>query len=368
MRPEHGSAAFLFLLNIKGFLAIPSFFSNLRSALSAPVGNRQTSMPNDLIQTRRNFSRLGRYDGDTELSVLDRGLDSTIRTFQRDKGLKQDGIMNPGGETERALNRDLEHMMRPSEERQPYFVFPIRLSASVGNSKANQSEDVKQVQRSLGRLGLASESKLYEPSGILDKETVDSMQLFQKSNDLRVDGFMNPGGETETAMNSSLYRLSAPLSEDGGGDDQEEDPEEPDCASLKEEIEALNGEKIDLEEIIENLKSEAEDLRQEIDDAYQEFLDIAQQYESSRIPTPNSIANKWLDSIYGTIVENTTPDALDEERAWKKYEEIKLRNEKKIEELESQIRESGEQIRKLQKQIEELTAEYRASGCGKSKE
>ena len=211
---------------------MPSFFSNLRSALSAPIGNRQTSNANDLIQTRRNFSRLGRYGGDTELSVLDRELDTTIRTFQRDKGLKQDGIMNPGGQTERALNRDLENMMRPADERQPLYTAPVRSSAPVGNSKENQSEDVKQVQRSLGRLGLASENKLYEPSGILDRETVDSMQLFQKSNDLRVDGFMNPNGETETAMNSSLYRLSAPLSEEGGdeggdGDNEEETPPPP---------------------------------------------------------------------------------------------------------------------------------------------
>lgn len=62
---------------------MPSFYANLRSALSAPIGNRQTSIPDDLVQTRRNFSRLGRYDGDTELSVLDRGLDTAIRSFQR---------------------------------------------------------------------------------------------------------------------------------------------------------------------------------------------------------------------------------------------------------------------------------------------
>lgn len=36
---------------------MPSFYANLRSALSAPIGNRQTSTPDDLVRTRRNFSR-----------------------------------------------------------------------------------------------------------------------------------------------------------------------------------------------------------------------------------------------------------------------------------------------------------------------
>tara|TARA_B100000242_G_scaffold283262_1_gene245339 strand:- start:5150 stop:5380 length:231 start_codon:yes stop_codon:yes gene_type:complete len=76
---------------------------------------------------------------------------------------------------------------------------------------------------------------------------------------LQLTGIINPGGETETAINSSLYRLSTPLAEDGddegrdgdngeetppppppeddgdegdsnddGGDDEEEAPEEPD--------------------------------------------------------------------------------------------------------------------------------------------
>ena len=290
--------------------------------------------------------------------------------------------MNPGGETERALNRDLGKMMRPAEQRQPLFASPVRLSATVGNNRENQSADVKQVQRSLGGLGLASESKLYEPSGILDRETLDTLQLFQQASDLRVDGFMNPGGETETAMNAALHRLNAPSptkndNENEGEDEKEEDEkdeekkeeepsEDPDCASLKEAIESLNEEKVSLEEEIKNLNNETEKLQQEIDNAYREFLDIAQKYESSRIPTPNSIANKWLDSIYGTIVENTTPDALDEERAWKKYEQIKERNEKKIEELVALVKELGAHIRELQKQIEELTAEYRESGCGRN--
>ena len=252
---------------------MPSFYANLRSALSAPIGNRQTSTPDDLVRTRRNFSRLGRYDGDTELSVLDRGLDNTIRAYQREKGLKQDGIMNPGGETERALNRDLGKMLRPAELRQPLSTPPVRLSATVGNNRENQSADVKQVQRSLGGLGLASESKLYEPSGILDRETLDTLQLFQKASDLRVDGYMNPGGETEAAMNAALHRLSAPSTteednenkgEDEKDDKDKEDENEPDCSDQEQALEDAEEELRLAREALDEIAAELSDIETKI--------------------------------------------------------------------------------------------------------
>ncbi|MAE51060.1 MAG: hypothetical protein CMH27_04555 [Micavibrio sp.] len=82
-----------------------SYFQRLGSALTAPIGNRQNSRAKDVIQTRRNFASLGLYSGDTELGLPDKNLDTTIRTFQKSKGLKVDGIMNPDGETERALKK-----------------------------------------------------------------------------------------------------------------------------------------------------------------------------------------------------------------------------------------------------------------------
>lgn len=78
---------------------MPSIFSTFQSALSTSVGNRFSSQPEDVKKTRCNFASLGRYDGDAELAFIDHGLDQTIRTFQKDKGLKQDGVMHPRGET-----------------------------------------------------------------------------------------------------------------------------------------------------------------------------------------------------------------------------------------------------------------------------
>ena len=81
-----------------------SSFEILQSLLRSPVGEYQDSDPDDVKQTRRNFNALGLESGDPERGYIDRELDTTIREFQRDMDLKEDGLMNPGGETERTLN------------------------------------------------------------------------------------------------------------------------------------------------------------------------------------------------------------------------------------------------------------------------
>ncbi len=184
----------------------------LRSQLSSSIGNRFNSSPDDIKKTRRNFASLGRYDGDTQLEYIDQKLDNTIRTFQYDKGLKQDGIMNPKGETEAALNRDLSGCKNIN-------LSPLRLSGNVGNMQSNRSNDVTQVQQSLSRLKLLPESKLYNPSGIIDRETDLAIKVFQEKNDLRIDGKLFPNGETQNKLNAIL------LSEDSG--DDSETPEAP---------------------------------------------------------------------------------------------------------------------------------------------
>ncbi len=201
-------------------------FSNLRSQLNTSVGNRQDSDPLDIINTRRNFAILDRHSKDTECPIIDQELDNSIREFQRDKGIKEDGLMNPNGQTERALNRELLRVNKINTKKSNLFAPLLNLSAPVGNNKINHNQDVQQVQRGLGSLSFASEAKLFEPSGIIDRETVDGVLDFQKQNDLRVDGFLNPEGETETALNKALTTLNEKSGEDDG--ENQEAPEDPD--------------------------------------------------------------------------------------------------------------------------------------------
>lgn len=84
--------------------------------------------------------------------------------------------------------------------------------------------------------------------------------------------------------------------------------------------------------------------------------------------TENGFLTRELDTgIRNSQRDNALQIALDEERAWKKYEEIKKRNDEKMEALNKKIRELGNKVRELQKEIEAVTARYREAGCGKRK-
>lgn len=71
--------------------------------INLPIGGR--AMPDifDLNQTRKVFRDFGLYDGDEDGPMVDAPLDKAIKTFQDLRGLKVDGIINPGGETENEI-------------------------------------------------------------------------------------------------------------------------------------------------------------------------------------------------------------------------------------------------------------------------
>ncbi len=79
--------------------------------LAAPVGQP------DLPETRNRADDVGRVEGALgragvlgsarRCSVFDTRLETGVRDFQRQKGLKVDGLLNPGGPTIHALGRAL---------------------------------------------------------------------------------------------------------------------------------------------------------------------------------------------------------------------------------------------------------------------
>lgn len=74
------------------------------SKISRSIGDGYKSDPVDIIRTRQNLHRLGLPAGEEDRGYIDRHLDRAIRNFQKKMNLKVDGIMNPNGETENALN------------------------------------------------------------------------------------------------------------------------------------------------------------------------------------------------------------------------------------------------------------------------
>jgi hypothetical protein len=79
-----------------------------------------------------------------------------------------------------------------------------RLRGPVGNGMENHPDDVLAVKRRLHRLGLYDEPD-YGFTGFIDRGTTEAVKRFQRDNDLKIDGWLAPGGETERAMGGMVY-------------------------------------------------------------------------------------------------------------------------------------------------------------------
>ena len=79
--------------------------------LAAPVGPpglpETRNRPGDLGRVERALGDAGFLGGERRNPVFDTRLETGVRDFQRRKGLKVDGLLNPGGPTIRALGRVL---------------------------------------------------------------------------------------------------------------------------------------------------------------------------------------------------------------------------------------------------------------------
>ena len=73
----------------------------------------------------------------------------------------------------------------------------------MGDGRENRDDDVKQVKRGLSSLGYWDEPA-HGLNGILDRELDTGIKQFQADHELRVDGWMKPGGPTEGTLEARL--------------------------------------------------------------------------------------------------------------------------------------------------------------------
>jgi hypothetical protein len=86
----------------------PDRTSNLRDS----VGNGRTNHPEDLRWVKEALRLMGRYNGGGDTPYIDRTLARAIEGYQRDRGLRRDGILTPGGETECTLCVEVTRLLR----------------------------------------------------------------------------------------------------------------------------------------------------------------------------------------------------------------------------------------------------------------
>ncbi len=88
-------------------------------AISKPVGMNGRNQRQDVARLETLFGRTGHLnlkETDGPTGYLGSRLDQAIKGFQKDKGLKIDGAVNPGGETLGALSAQLPEL-KPARER-----------------------------------------------------------------------------------------------------------------------------------------------------------------------------------------------------------------------------------------------------------
>ncbi len=80
-----------------------------QNLIETPIGNEQWSNTKDIKRIREALYRLGYEDQNLEYGYIDKTLDNNIRNFQKQNALKVDGLIFPGGETERLLISSLKN-------------------------------------------------------------------------------------------------------------------------------------------------------------------------------------------------------------------------------------------------------------------
>ncbi len=188
-----------------------SLYSGLSSRLSGGVGNDEDNNEQDVKTARENLNKAGYEAGDNGSGILDRDLDTATKSFQRDNGLKIDGIIRPNGETEQALNTIVKRKTGQSKEVKgkdnnffPEMPKSLKLQSSIGDGRENKVEDIGLLENILAGLGHLPIGELNNGKGTIRPSIIKATKDFQKKNGLFVDGVIKPDGEMQEALNKVL--------------------------------------------------------------------------------------------------------------------------------------------------------------------
>lgn len=90
--------------------------------LKTTIGKGYATDEQDVKNTRKKFNALGFDAGHEDFGYSDQKLERSIRQFQRAQDLKEDGIMHPNGETEQALNAQIQskNATAPKPKKKPH--------------------------------------------------------------------------------------------------------------------------------------------------------------------------------------------------------------------------------------------------------
>lgn len=179
--------------------------------IKQPLGRTYPADGDDVVKTKRALGALGRYKSPIgEITpYTDNALFDGVQAFHKEKGLKVDGLIRPGGETERALNGALRPakpgLARAGATTRKTFA----LADGVGSGGANRGADVASTKRALAWTGHYPADRARKTSPDADPDFHVALHAFQREHGLKRDGVAFPGGETERTLNERLGQLLA---------------------------------------------------------------------------------------------------------------------------------------------------------------
>ena len=183
--------------------------------LRRPIGLDYNMDLDDTFNTKKALRDLGHFRvpkyGLTRYP--DQPMIDGIKSFQKLRGLQVDGVMKPDGPTLKSLNQTLakRQPLRRAQTRsqapntnRPLGIFGI--AGEIGRKRLNRPQDVLSTRRVLAWAGRLPRHKAKNETRA-GNDLFDAVKSFQQAANLKVDGWMRPGGETETELN----RVIAPL-------------------------------------------------------------------------------------------------------------------------------------------------------------
>ncbi len=171
--------------------------------LNTTLGRAYNANLDDTFRTKQALAKLGHYEmpGYGFDEYPDEPLFQGIEELQELHGLQQDGIIKPDGETATKLGQVLAEKMSRKVQPVPNA---LGLTADVGINRTNTPHDTFSVSQALDWAGFPnSVVKGHSPTTVTGGLT-GTIKRFQKSEGLKVDGWLHPFGETEKALNFVL--------------------------------------------------------------------------------------------------------------------------------------------------------------------
>lgn len=365
-------------------------------ALSAPVGPAAPNRPGDVGRVAEALRSAG-FLGRAQAGAFDSPLDAGVRDFQRRRGLKVDGLLNPGGPTARALGRALarppltglsgeaasanarlvRHLMTTAAD----GIVPDLMAADVRSGRAGRAKTADFLSQLFRRDPARARGLRAKARGMLsqaEKGLLDRLILQARLADADdppdddVDDPDNPPPRPPEDPEEPPYDPDRPRPGDPDDPDEDDGPDEPDEPEKPDENPCQDIEDV-LRELYEDLDAVQEELRKkkgkfDENEARIKELEAERERLEARLSLLLNAQRLAARSGNRAVQLRAAARAAEISRRLaeiqRELEPLKAENEKlksEIETLEEQERQKRENAAELERRLEECEAGNRKS-------